>query len=279
MYDSERFIDPYITRQTYGLETGRPSKSDKPVRHLLKRLIFLAVVLVLWQALTWTNTINTVLLPPPTQLTATLREMMANGELADHVLASLQRIVIGFLLASAGGILLGATLGTWEHAAIYLTLLIELIRPIPPIAWIPFAILWFGLGDLPAYFIVALAAFFPIFVNTMRGFASVKESYVLAARNLGAGRMLLLTDVVLPASLPFVLAGLRIGIGIAWMSVIAAELVGSRSGLGYMIQLNRIMLRTDKIAVGMILIGVLGFLMSQGIALIEDRLLAWHREI
>lgn len=248
-------------------------------RQAAPRLASVAVVIALWQLLAWVGWINTQILPAPWQLAATAWEMTRSGELPVHVLDSTRRVLVGFLLAAAVGLTLGLALGAGRRLDRYLHPLVELLRPIPPIAWIPLAILWFGIGDQPAYFIVTLGAFFPIFVNSYHGIRQVHPLYIRAAQCLGATRRLLITDVLLPAALPAILTGLRVGIGVAWTSVIAAELVGAQSGLGYMIQTNRILLRTDKIVVGMLAIGVVGLLINQSLGVLERRWrwLAWQQ--
>ncbi|PIP86723.1 nitrate ABC transporter permease, partial [Candidatus Campbellbacteria bacterium CG22_combo_CG10-13_8_21_14_all_43_18] len=157
--------------------------------------------------------------------------------------------------------------------------ILELLRPIPPIAWIPLAILWFGIGNNPAYFLVFLGAFFPIFSNTYLGVSSVEETYKRAAYSLGATKKEIITDIILPASMPQIFTGLKIGLGVGWMVVIAAELVGAQSGLGYMIQLNRFLLNSPEIITGMITIGVIGFLLNLLITKIEKMTTPWNQKI
>ena len=147
-----------------------------------------------------------------------------------------------------------------------------MLRPIPPIAWIPLAVLWFGVrGDRASNFITFVAAFFPLFLHTFSGIRHIEELHLNAARSLGAGRRMLLLDVALPSALPFIITGLRISLGFAWMCVIAAELIASNSGLGYMIEINRSMLNTANVICGMITIGAVGYLMNAGILLVERR--------
>lgn len=243
---------------------------------LLPKIITLIAFFALWQLLTMAGAISTEVVHSPMQLMTTGQELVRTGELWYHIFISVKRVLIGFLIASVLGVSSGLVFAASRRASTYLTSLIELLRPIPPIAWIPIAILWFGIGDPPSYFIVTIGAFFPIFVNALNGICSVHPSLVLAAMCLGADRKMLLINVLLPAALPSIMTGLRVGLGIAWTSVIAAELVGAQSGLGYMIQLNRILLQTDKIVVGMISIGVIGSLMNQGMFAIERRWLVWQ---
>src|SRR5262249_48206530 len=136
----------------------------------------------------------------------------------------------------------------------FMELLIELVRPLPPVSWIPLAILWFGLGNAPAYFIVFLGAFFPVFVNVCAGLESVDPHLVLMARAFGATRRKIFWAVQLPSMVPYIFAGMRAGLGVAWMSVITAEMIGAQSGLGYRIQLSRVTLQIENVIIGMILI-------------------------
>jgi NitT/TauT family transport system permease protein len=154
---------------------------------------------------------------------------------------------------------------------------LEVLRPIPGIAWIPLAILWFGIGDSSSYFIVAIACFFPIFISAYIAIMSVDRRYLEMARSLGAPRWGQALQVMLPAALPRIMTGLRVGLGVAWMTVIAAELVAARSGLGYMIELNRSLIQTPAVLVGMIVIGVLGFLMATLLEVVERVVLHWER--
>jgi len=230
-----------------------------------------------WQAAASLGWVNELILPAPVAILKAGVELLRSGELAQHAANSVKRVAIGFLLAGFFGVSIGALAGYSRRTAELLTPFFEFLRPIPPIAWIPIAILWFGLGDSPAYFIVFVGAFFPIFINSYWGVRSINIVHLEVARNLGTGRLLTLSDVILPGSLPAILKGLRIGLGLAWTCVISAELVGAQSGLGYMIQLNRIMLKTQNIVVGMIAIGLIGLLMNQLMALLEDRLTFWNQ--
>ena len=247
----------------------------EPSRRPGRRWWLVAVLVAAWQLMSVLGLSNERLLPAPVAIFEAFVSLTAAGSLPRDALASVARVLSGFALAAALGTGLGATLALSPALALPARTVVEILRPIPPIAWIPLAVLWFGLGTPSAVFIVSVGAFFPVFINTFEGVSKVPVAYVNAARCLGAGRRLLLTDVLLPASLPHVLTGLRIGLGIAWTSVIAAELVGAQSGLGYMIQLNRILLRTDNVVVGMITIGLIGFAMNALTHRLEPYLVPW----
>jgi ABC-type nitrate/sulfonate/bicarbonate transport system permease component len=154
--------------------------------------------------------------------------------------------------------------------------LLNILRPIPPLAWIPLAILWFGLGENSVVFITLISAFFAILLNTIAGVRGVDKSLVRAALSLGASRRVLILRVILPATLPSLFTGFRIALGVSWMSIVAAELIASSSGLGFMISYYRELLRSDLILVGMLSIGVIGFLMDRGLLWLEQRLLPWR---
>ncbi len=155
--------------------------------------------------------------------------------------------------------------------------LVQLLRPIPPIAYIPLAILWFGLGNPPAFFLISLGAFFPVLMNTISGVRTVDEIYIRAARNLGASGATLFLRIILPAATPHILTGLRVGIGVAFIVVIVAEMIAVNNGLGFRILEAREFMWSDKIIAGMITIGLLGLAIDTGMDRINRYLLRWHR--
>ena len=244
----------------------------------IKRLLPFLFIITLWQLLVYLKCVNEFILPSPFNIFKAFVQLIESGELLSDLLNSIKRVGVGFLLASFCGVSLGVASGYFRGLSKALTPIFEFLRPIPPIAWIPIAILWFGLGDSPAYFIVFMGAFFPIFINSYWGIKSSKLIYINVARNFAVSRFIILTDVALPGSLPHILRGLRIGLGLAWTSVIAAELVGAQSGLGYMIQRNRIMLKTCNVVAGMIAIGIVGLAMNYLMAVLERRVTFWNQE-
>jgi NitT/TauT family transport system permease protein len=241
------------------------------VRSIAGFVIFFGV----WQFLSSIGWINSVLLPSPLQLCAAAYELMSAGILWTHTLASLSRVLIGFLLAAVVGIGLGLALGWSEVLSDLVRPLVESVRPIPPIAWTPIAILWFGVGDAPSYFLVFIGAVFPVFVNTFSAVRNIDRVQINAALCLGATPGLLIRDVLIPAALPVIFPGLRIALGVGWMCVVAAELIAAQSGLGYMIQQNRVLLQTQNVVTGMITIGVVGFAMGALMEVAERRLIPW----
>lgn len=245
---------------------------------ILKKALPFFAVLLIWELLFRFGLLNEYLLPSPLSVAKAGLALAGSGELFLDLFASVKRVLAGFLAAAVFGLALGTLSGYGRRLSDAIMPLCEFLRPIPPIAWIPIAILWFGLGDNPAYFIVFIGAFFPIFINSYWGVRESRLMHLNVARNFGASRFIVLTDVLLPGSLPRILHGLRIGLGLGWTSVISAELVGAQSGLGYMIQMNRIMLRTENIIAGMVTIGLAGLLMNYLMLLLEKRLLAWRQD-
>ena len=245
--------------------------SSSTVRNVAGFVVFFG----LWQLLASLGWVNPVLLPSPLQLVSAAYDLMVEGILWKHTLASLGRVLTGFLLAALVGIVLGVALGWSEMLSDLVRPLVESIRPIPPIAWTPIAILWFGVGNAPSYFLVFIGAVFPVFVSTFSAVRNIDRAQINAALCLGAKPGLLIRDIVIPASLPVIFPGLRIALGVGWMCVVAAELIAAQSGLGYMIQQNRVLLQTQNVVTGMITIGVVGFAMSALMEFAERRLLPW----
>ncbi len=188
---------------------------------------------------------------------------------------SLKRVIIGFALAVMAAIPLAILCGYSKHLSDFVKPYVELLRPIPPIAWIPIAILLFGLGDQSSYFIVFLGSFFPIFSNTYFGATSLPVIYKNVAKSFEIKKSVFIFKILFYFSLPYIFTGLRIGIGMAWMSLIASELIGAQSGLGYFIQLNRLLLRIDNVILGMIIIGVIGYILTKLLVILEKIVMPW----
>lgn len=243
-----------------------------------KSVVALAAVIALWEAACSMGWFATTILPPPHVVAVTLARMIISGDLLRDAATSLWRVFVGFACASLLGISLGALTGLSRGFREYATPLLEIPRPIPPVAFVPISVLWFGIGNGPAYFLVTFGAFFPIYTNALAGVLSVSQIHRDAALCLGAGRRLMLTDVILPASMPYLVAGLKTGLGTAWFCVIVAELVGAQSGLGYMIQLNRMTLQSEKVISGMIAIGVIGYAMNRLMVFIHRKVVSWRVE-
>ncbi|MCI0620140.1 MAG: ATP-binding cassette domain-containing protein [Acidobacteria bacterium] len=237
----------------------------------------LGVGLIAWQAASLAVSSSSVL-PPPARVLHALVDMSRSGELAQDVAASLRRILTGFLLALFVGAALGVVAARYIKTYTRVAIVLELLSSIPPIAWTPLAILWFGIGDAPAYFIVFLGAFFPLFTSVYAGITQTEKKLVDAARTLGASRGKIVFGIILPSALPSILTGMKTAVGVGWFNVIAAELIGVRFGLGYKIQLSRTLLFSENVIALMLVIGVIGWVMVHLVGFFGNLLAPWRIE-
>ena len=212
--------------------------------------------------LVWTMAVklsHTNVFPSPWNVLSALRELVGKGVLWRYILDSLRRVLTGYGLALVIGIPAGLALGWSRNLAAAFNPVVQMCRPISPLAWMPLAILWFGVAEAAPIFLIFLGAFFPIVVATMNGVKSVPAIYMQAGRNFGLSTAGVLRKVVFPAALPQVLVGLRLALGIAWLVVVAAEMIAVDSGLGYLIIDSRNAgKRYDLVVAGMLLIGIIG---------------------
>jgi len=219
-----------------------------------------ALVGVWWVAVAETES---VIFPTPLQVVTALADLAREGELWTDIGASLFRVGAGFLLALLVGIPLGLWMGWMREAFTTLNPFVQILRPISPIAWIPLAILWFGVGDLSPIFLIFLSSIFPTILQTAAGVHTIERQYLWAADNFGVSRGRLFFQVVIPAVLPQIIVGMRVSLGIAWLVVVAAEMIALRSGLGYLIIDSRNAgNRYDLVVAGMIVIGITGLLLD-----------------
>ena len=203
------------------------------------------------------------LFPKPLDVLAGLVELVEKGLLLKYVVASLFRVTWGFGLAVLVGVPLGLVLGWWRPAFLALNPVIQALRPISPIAWIPVAILWFGIADAAPIFLIFLASVFPITVSSMAGVQNMQQVYLRAAQNFGMRGVPLFRRVILPAALPQILTGIRISLGVAWLVVVAAEMIAVNSGLGYLIiDARNAGKRYDLVVAGMVMIGSIGLVLD-----------------
>ncbi len=247
------------------------------------RLLPIFILLLLWQTGSGLGLIPPYKLPSPLQVLGGFKDLIQVGmppghPLYFHILYSLERVLWGYGIAVVVGVPLGIVMGWSRRLNALIEPIVELIRPVPPLAWIPIAILWFGIGTKSAAFIIFLGAFFPILLNTINGVLSIDLVLIEAARTLNASDRHIFLKVLIPGSLPSILTGMRIGIGIGWMTLVAAEFTGVRQGygLGYMIMTARDIQRPDVIVAGMIIIGVIGLGIDMGLKRLSDYLLQWR---
>lgn len=265
--------------------TGMPEPPPSPWRDAGRWILIqgsrysvLVALFVAWELVSRNIPSLAIQLPPPSAVLKGGMELLLQGTLTQDVLASLKRVGVALFFASAVGFPLGVALGASVRFAWVMEPIVNFFRPIPPLAWIPLSIVWFGITDTQNQFIIFLGALFPIVTSTMQGVKDVDRQLIRAALTLGASRTAIAFTVVLPGALPFMVVGLRVGTGIAWMALVAGELVAATSGLGFLISQGRLLYRSDYIIVGMVLIGVIGLLLDALIRLLQRLIMRWREE-
>lgn len=222
--------------------------------------VLLALILLWWLVVVQTES---VIFPTPRQVVTGTMQLVDDGTLWEHIGASLFRVGTGFGFAAIIAIPLGLWMGRVDGAFITLNPIFQILRPISPIAWIPLAILWFGVGNVSPIFLIFIASVFPMIVQTAAGVHTIERRYLRAAENFGVSRTTLFRRVIIPAVLPEIIIGMRIALGVAWLVVVAAEMIALRSGLGYLIMDSRNAgNRYDLVIAGMIIIGVIGLILD-----------------
>ncbi len=268
--------------------------NDKPVRRrrwrrwLLSRQLTLSFatllgLLIVWWAVTALKLIAPLFLPAPQQV---LHQLVAiahspgfmDATLWQHLAASLTRILIALLAAVLTGVPVGIAMGLNATVRGLFDPLIELYRPVPPLAYLPLMVIWFGIGETSKILLIFLAIFAPVTLATLAGVKSVQQVRVRAAQSLGASRKQVLWFVVLPGALPEILTGLRIGLGVGWSTLVAAELIAATRGLGFMVQSTGEFLATDVVLAGIAVIALIAFTLELGLRALQQRLTPWHGE-
>jgi taurine transport system permease protein len=236
-------------------------------------------LLIRWSAASAFGWASPLFLPSPARVWAALQRVAgqgyANATLAQHVAASLWRVGGALLAAMAVGVPAGLVIATSRIGRGILDPLIEFIRPLPPLAYLPLIIIWFGIGELSKVLVIAIAMLAPIVISTASGVRAASESQIQAARTFGATRWQVIREVMVPAALPSILTGIRIALGAGWTTLVAAELVAATRGLGYMIQSAAQFLVTDMVIAGILVISALATLSELGLRWVERRFLPW----
>lgn len=252
----------------------------------LQYIAFPLGVLVLWQGVIELGWMRRNVLPPPLDVLGVWYDLLTgatqsasrySGTWWDHALASTWRVFAGFGWGAGLGLVMGLLIGLSRVVERLFDPTIQVLRNIPVTAWVPLSLIFFGIGNAPAIFLIGLGAFFPTAINATYGVRQVNVTLYKAARMMGANRNEMLTRVILPAALPAVFTGLRLSMGIAWVLVVVAEILAVRSGLGYLLNDAYQFYRNDVVIAAMFSIGILGFLCDRLVVLIRDRALAWNR--
>lgn len=244
----------------------------------------LLVLLAIWWAVAAQQWVSPLFLPPPGQVLTKLVSIAGpqgfmDATLWQHLAASLGRILVALLVAVTVGIPVGIAMGLSPTVRGILDPLIELYRPVPPLAYLPLMVIWFGIGETSKILLIYLAIFAPVAMSALAGVKSAQQVRIRAAQSLGASRAQVLWFVILPGALPEILTGLRIGLGVGWSTLVAAELIAATRGLGFMVQSAGEFLATDVVLAGIAVIAVIAFSLELGLRALQRRLTPWHGEI
>lgn len=258
-------VDPRLTVQT-----------EPESRRGRSTVLVIVGLLVVWEAVVRLNLLSRFYFPPPTAVLQGVVDLARGGQLAEHGFATLYRLAFGLVMGGALGILVGVAMGRSRTFRRLADPLVSALYPIPKIAILPLVMVFLGIGETSKVFVIAIAAFFPLLISTLTGVRQIPDIYFEVASNYGTGRMGLLKRVILPASLPTVLAGLRIALNSAIHVTIAVEIVSAVRGLGALVWLSWEILRIEQLYATLLVIALLGILSTWGIDLLTRRLIPWR---
>lgn len=258
-------------------------KRQRIPRNVRLSIATIVVLLFVWWAVTALKLIPPLFLPAPQQVLHQLWVIASpqgfmDATLWQHLGASLARILVALLAAVIIGVPVGIAMGLNETLRGILDPLIELYRPVPPLAYLPLIVIWFGIGETSKILLIYLAIFAPVAMSTLAGVRSVSQVRVRAAQALGANRLQVLRFVVLPSALPEILTGIRIGLGVGWSTLVAAELIAATRGLGFMVQSAGEFLATDVVIAGIGVIALIACALELGLRAVQRKLTPWHGE-
>ncbi len=234
------------------------------------------LAVLLWELLADAALVSSRILPSPSNVFRAFLRLLASGELSTHLAVSFRRAALGFFIGGSVGLLLGFVNGIWRVSEVLFDSPLQMIRTIPHLALLPIVILWFGIGEQSKVFLVSLGAVFPIYINTFYGIRSIDPGLLELARVYQVGRWRVLSDIVLPGALPSILVGVRFALGITWLTLIVAETVAAKSGIGFMAMNAREVLETDVVVLTIVLYALLGKTSDSIARFLERSWLTWH---
>jgi taurine transport system permease protein len=240
---------------------------------LLSVFIFVAI----WETVCRMGLVEPLFMPAPSKILWRAEKMIAAGTLFEHALASARRVMVGFMVSSLVAIPVGIFIGSSKILKAIFDPFISLLRPLPSMSWIPLSLLWLGITETQKYSIVFMGSFAPSLLYIIEATKNIDPLLIRAARNLGASKMDVMREVILPGALPQIIAGLKVMLGIAWTCIISAELVAAREGLGFMIMNGKEYFQTDTVMLGMVLISLTVMIIDVVFRKFEGRLLPWTR--
>lgn len=243
----------------------------------IQGLIFPALLIILWQGASYLGWVNPYLLPSPGDIAETFTERLFTGEIFIHIQSSLFRLGVGMAITMVLAVPLGLFIGLFSQARKFITPTLAFLQQIPSIAWIPVFILWLGIGEGSKIALMVYAAFFPVFLNTLLGIQSVEQKLKEVARAFSLGYRERITQVYLPSAAPHFFVGIRLGFSNCWRALVAAEIIASSKGLGYLLMEGRNLAQAELIFISIFIIGSLGALIDYGIRHLEQRVLPWNK--
>lgn len=236
-------------------------------------VVSFAVLIVLWQIVFSVGGFNEALFPAPLSAVKALAEMIKDGSLFVNIGTSMYRFAAGYISAVVVAVVLGLILGWFYTVFKYVNPVVQLLRPISPMAWMPFIVLWFGIGDVPAIVIIFIAAFFPVLLSTVSAVSGIDPIYLKVSKSFGIKQPQMLWKIIFPAAFPQIANGIHLALGTAWVFLVAGEMTGAQSGLGYLIIDSRNNLRADSLLAAIIVIGIIGLILDALIKLGERKIL------
>jgi len=265
---SDKTATVFLARAARSLHSG--------IRAFTGRISLPLIIVTVWQLASMTGLVSPTLLPSPIHVGETVAYLIGSGELWRHISASGVRVIQGFAAAAALALILGISMGIFNRLGRFVDFLIQILKPVPPIAWIPLSVLWFGIDEGAKVFIIVLGSFFPILTTTVDAIRQTDQRYVELARTLELPRHLFIRKIMLPGAAPQIMSGLRVGLAMAWMCVVAAELIAASSGVGFLIMDGRAMSQADLVLAGMLTMGVLGKITDDILRAVEQPLILWR---
>jgi len=256
---------------------SRLSWFSGPMGHLIS-LFSPIILLLIWEAAAWMGEIDVRFFPAPSAIFVEAERMIVSGELWRHLSISLQRIAIGFVFGAVPGIVIGLLIGLFKPVRVFIQPLVDATFPIPKLAVLPLFIMIFGLGEESKYAIIATGVIYMVLINTAAGVRNIEKIYLDVGRNYRAGKWMMFTDIALPGALPLIVAGLKLGMGVALLVIVAAEFVGAKSGIGYLIWTSWQIFEVEKMYVGLLVSAILGFVIAVALEYIERLIVPWKHQ-
>lgn len=251
-------------------------KTKNRLIYPIENVFLIFLLIFIWYIAAESGNINKILLPSPGMIVSTLVKKLSDGSLMAEIMISMGRVLKGYLCAVVSGICLGVAIGLSEHMHRMTKLIIQILKPIPPIAWIPLVILWMGIGEASKVFLIFLGGFFVVLLNVIDGIRYIDPKLIEVSNAAETPKIKYIFQLVIPAAMPSIFTGLRVALGTSWSCVVAAELVAASSGIGYMISNARNFGQMDVVIIGMISIGIVGKLMDEILKVLEGKVLVWN---